>query len=475
MSRSQRRTKIVCTIGPATGSAVMIERLIRAGMTVARLNLSHGGHKDHAGYIRTVRRLSRRLKIDVAVLVDLPGPKYRVGKLQGGQVILKRGALLTLTTGDSIGDASSIPVTLPDLSRKVKKGDTVLLDDGAMQLKVRDIIGEDVTCKVQIGGTLTEGKGLVVPGMPSSGPFVTETLRRHLDFAIGQEPDFLALSFVSSPEDVADVKEVVQQKGSNIPLVAKIERGEAVRRFDRILEVADAVMVARGDLGVDIPLETIPLVQKEIIRKCNRAGKPVITATQMLESMINSARPTRAEVTDVANAIFDGTDATMLSGETSVGRHPVAAVKMMAKVARQAETGLPLDHILLERSAWLEDKTDELISYNACHTAYRLGAAAIVAFTESGSTAMRVSKYRAGVPIVAVTPNASVAGRLLLFWGVIPVEIAVLSSVDEIFVTASRVCKEMRLAKTGDLIVITAGVPIGEIGSTNLLKVQRVA
>jgi pyruvate kinase len=314
-----RRTKIVCTIGPATSSTAMIGKLIRAGINVARLNLSHGTLSEHAHFVQTVRTLSQRLGVEIAILIDLPGPKYRTGKLRGDRAILKKGAKLVLTTQQIEGDAARVSVNLPNLPKDVKLGDTVLLADGAMQLKVQQIYGSEVKCLITVGGILTEGRGLVVPGMRTSGPFVTEFLREKLLFAITQQPDYVALSFVTSTQDIADVRSILQENSADIPIVAKIERGEAVSNFSSILAVSDGVMVARGDLGVDIPLEKVPIVQKEIIKKCNRAGKPVITATEMLESMVKSMRPTRAEATDVANAIFDGTDATMLSEETSIG------------------------------------------------------------------------------------------------------------------------------------------------------------
>jgi len=470
----ERRTKIVCTIGPATGSAAVIEQLIRAGMNVARLNLSHGTHREHARHIQTVRKLSQRLAIPVAILLDLPGPKYRTGKLKDGQARLKKGAQVTFTTRQVKGDNVVIPINLPTLPQDIKVGDTVLLDDGAMQLKVLDVQGTEVRCKVMVGGILTEGRGLVVPGMRTSGPFITDTLRECILFAVRQQPDYLALSFVSNAEDVTNIRTMLHENDAAIPIIAKIERGVAVNKFDSILVDSDGIMVARGDLGVDIPLEKVPLVQKEIIRKCNQAGKPVITATQMLESMVNAPRPTRAEVADVANAIFDGTDAIMLSKETAIGKYPVQAVKMMVKIAQEVEGKLPYEQILAERGKWLEQKTDELISYSACHTAQSLGAAALVAFTQSGSTAGRVSKYRPRMPILAITTDAVVAKRLVLRWGVYPFQIAKASSVDELFATAAKLSKELGLAKPGDLVVITGGIPIGVTGSTNLLKVERI-
>lgn len=469
-----RRTKIVGTIGPASSSATVLQRLIRAGMDVARLNLSHGTLAEHTHSIETIRRLGQRLGINVAILLDLPGPKYRIGRLKGGQATLKRGGQVRLTTAEIEGDAALLPVTLPDLDKGIKEGDTVLLDDGAMQLRVQGIDASGVRCRVTVGGVLKEGKGLVVPGMRITVPFVTDRLREGLLFAVRQQPDFLALSFVTSDRDIADVRAILQENGASIPLIAKIERGEAVDGFSPILSASDGIMVARGDLGVEMPLEQVPLIQKEIIQKCNRAGKPVITATEMLESMINSVRPTRAETTDVANAIFDGTDAIMLSAETAIGQFPVPSVRMMARIARAAEKKLRYEQMLTERRRWLERETDELISYNACQTAYSLRAAAIVAFTQSGSTAMRVSKYRPSVPILALTPSGAVSGRLLLYWGVYPFMVEAPASVDELFATGVRRARELGLARPGDLIVIAAGTPIGQAGATNMLKVERI-
>ncbi|MFC2005715.1 pyruvate kinase [Chloroflexota bacterium] len=471
----KRRTKIVCTIGPATGTAAAIERLIRSGMNVARLNLSHGTHNIHAHYIQTVRRISRRLGMEVAVLIDLPGPKYRIGRLKDGQAILKKNAQVTLTTRDIEGDEALLPVNLPNLPQDVKVGDTVLLDDGAMQLRVLGKKGSEVKCRVVVGGVLTERRGLVVPGMRTSVPFITDALREHIFFSVQQRPDYLAVSFVSSSEDICSVRATLRDNNADIPIIAKIEQVQAVKDFDNILSASDGIMVARGDLGVDISLEKVPLIQKEIIRKCNRVGKPVITATQMLESMVSAARPTRAEVTDVANAIFDGTDATMLSAETSIGRYPIQAVRMMAKIARETEKRLSAEHLTAKRSGWIEQETDELISYSACYTADSLGAVAIVAFTQSGGTARRVSKYRPRVPILAITPSEVISGRLLLHWDVYPFQVGAASSLDELFAMGAKLAKDLGLAKPGDVIVITGGVPIGVAGSTNLLKVERIS
>jgi pyruvate kinase len=470
-----RRTKIVCTIGPATDSSTQIERLLRAGMNVARLNLSHGNHDEHARLIQTVRKVAQRLAIPVAILMDLPGPKCRTGPLRDGSVLLKKGAQVTLTTRSVAGDEREVPIDLSTLPRDIQVGESVLLDDGAMQLKTRSTNDTDIICRVIVGGTLTPGRGVVVPGMRTSGPFLTPQLRAHLDFAIAQQPDHIALSFVSRGQDVTHVRDILQRRGADLPIISKIERGQAIIQLDEILRASDAIMVARGDLGVDIPLERLPMVQKEIIRKCNALGKPVITATQMLESMVSAARPTRAEVTDVANAIFDGTDAVMLSAETSIGKYPVQAVAMMARIARATDAQLPCEQILLERGAALEPEIDEAISYDACRTAHQLGAKAIVAFTHSGSTARRVSKCRPSVPILAISTSEEVSRRLQLCWGVHVSQIATPSTVEELFAMGATLPRRLGVAEPGDLVVITAGIPLDVPGTTNLLKVEKIA
>jgi pyruvate kinase len=471
---NRRRTKIVCTIGPATGSTTMIGKLVRAGMNVARLNLAHGTTDEHARYVQAIRNVSQRLHTNVAILIDLPGPKYRTGRLKRGRAVLKKGAELVFTTRQIEGDATRVSVNLPDLPRDVKPGDTILIADGEMQAKALKVEGDEVTSRVTVGGLLTEERGLVVPGMRMSGPFVTDKLRKDLTFALSQKPDYLALSFVVEAENVTSVRKLMTEESTAVPIIAKIERGEAVKNLDSILANADGIMVARGDLGVEIPLEKVPLVQKEIIKKCNHAGRPVITATEMLESMVKSMRPTRAEASDVTNAIFDGTDATMLSEETSIGKNPLQAVMIMDKIAREAEKKLPYEMALSEKKIWFEQRTEELISYNACVTAHSLGARAIVAFTESGSTAGRVSKYRPRMAIVAITPDEVICRRLVLHWGVQPVQIAMPSSVAGLFATASGIAKELGLAKPDDLVVITGGIPLGVGGTTNLLKVEVV-
>ena len=471
---ANRRTKIVCTIGPASESAPMIEDLLRAGMGLARLNFSHGSHEDQSARIGTIREVSARLNIPVAVLQDLPGPKIRTGRLKSKHVTLKEGSDLVLTTRRVDGDEHAVSVSLPGLPESVKPGDVIFLNDGAIKLEVMQKSATDVTCRVVVGGVLEWEKGINTPGVNLRVPSPMETDMDDLLFGIDHGVDFIALSFVRDVRDILDVKSFLRDKDADVPIIAKIEKWEAWQNIDQIVAAADGLMVARGDLGVEIPLEKVPLVQKELIRKCNRAGKPVITATQMLESMVDSPLPTRAEVTDIANSIFDGTDAIMLSEETAVGRYPVEAVKVMTRVAVETESSLPYDKIVTEKGIDLEPVTDDAISYAACHTARRLGAAAIVAFTMSGSTARRVAKYRPGIPILAATPSSRQRRRLLLSWGVYPYEVPEPATVHDLFAEGVRLCIETGIARKGDLIVITAGLPIAIPGTTNLLKVERV-
>lgn len=470
----RRKTKIVCTIGPASESARVVERLMRAGMNVARINLSHGTEAEHRSRIGTIRGISKRLGVPVAILIDLPGPRYRTGELRDGQVTLEKGSRLVLTSRRVPGDGREVSLNLPNLVRDVSPGDSIFLDDGALRLSVLETTDTDVVCRVVVGGVLRPRRGIAAPGVKQSAPFISERTRRHLKLAVEQQAEYVALSYVSRASDVSQVRSVLAGMGGTAHLVAKIERREAVRNFVSVLKVSDGIMVARGDLGMEMALEKVPVIQKQIIRKCNRAGRPVITATQMLESMMKSALPTRAEVADVANAVYDGTDAVMLSGETAVGSYPVEAVTMMSRIAREIEAVLPYERRLAERGSDLEPQTDDAIAYDACHTAHQLSARAILAFTESGSTAWRVCKYRPRVPIIAITSSDAVQRKLALAWGVHPCRVPPPSHVDDLFVKGTALAKELGVAREGDLVVITGGVPIGVVGTTNMLKVQRV-
>ena len=452
----------------------MIESLLRAGMDVARINFSHGTHEEHARRIRALHRVAKQLGLPVAIMQDLPGPKDRTGRVKKGGVVLSKGDDFTLTTEPVLGDEHQVSIDWPDLPKNVRLGDTVFLDDGAIKLEVKNIDTSDIRCKVIAGGGLGDHRGINVPGMPRNVSSITEEDWSHLDFGIEHKVDFIALSFVNEAEDILKARRFLQQRAADPVLIAKIERREALDNLDEILEVADGAMVARGDLGIEAPIQRVPILQKQIIQKCNHLGKPVIVATQMLESMVDMPRPTRAEVTDVANAIFDGADAVMLSEETAIGHYPVGAVDMMAQVALEAEAALPYREILANKGKDLQPETDDAISYAACHTAQQLGAVAIIAFTTSGSTARRVAKYRPEVPVLAITPSQITSRQLSLTWGVHTFQVRSASKIADLFAQGSNVAKESGIAKEGDLVVITGGVPIGVSGSTNLLKVERI-
>lgn len=469
-----RKTKIICTIGPASEPAQMIKKLALAGMNIARLNFSHGTHKQHAANIETIRRVSSQLDLPMAILQDLPGPKLRTGRLKEGKVWLKGGDDFTLTSKNIIGDKRAVSVNLLSLPRDVTPDDTIFLNDGAIKLEVISTSDSDVRCKVIVGGVLTEQRGINIPGVRLSIPPITKKDLSHLVFGLKHGVDFVALSFVREASDVLQARHFLQAKGANTPLIAKIEKHEAVNNIDEIIAGADGIMVARGDLGVEMPLKKVPLVQKEIISKCNRIGKPAIVATQMLESMVHSPYPTRAEVSDVANAIFDGADAVMLSEETAAGEYPEEAALTMATVAIETETALPYHRILSQKMENVIPQTDDAISYAACHIAEQLGAAGILAYTTSGSTAQRVAKYRPKSPILAMTPRDSVRRKLALYWGVHSYKVPEYASVEEVFQQGANLAVKLGLARSGDLIVVTAGVPLGVQGSTNMLKVQKI-
>ncbi len=390
------------------------------------------------------------------------------------EVQLREGTNFTLTTKKAPGDEHRVSVNLPILPERVNPGDVIFLGDGAIKLAVVDTTATDIKCSVIVGGILGWEKGINVPGVNLNISSFTDKDIGDLVFGLEQGIDFVALSFVTEADNVLRMRRFLNERKADIPIIAKIEKWEAWENLQEILALADGLMVARGDLGVEIPPEKVPLAQKEIIKKCNQAGKPVITATQMLESMMNSPFPTRAEVADVSNSIFDGTDAIMLSGETAIGRYPVETVKMMAQIALETESALPYTKILLDKGADLEPQTDDAISYAACHIAQQLGAVAIVAFTTSGSTARRVAKYRPRAPILATTPNPYEMRRLLLSHGVYPYEVAEPATVDQLFAQGVKLSLETGAARKGDLIIITAGIPPGILGTTNLLKVQRV-
>ncbi len=467
-----QKTKIVCTLGPATESEEMIESLVREGMSIARLNMSHGDLSTHITTFGRVRRVSERFGVPIGIMVDVPGPKYRTGPTVPGVLEIKNDDALTLTSRDTIGNQSTISVFPPGIHRDAIIGGTILLDDGLLRLRVESVNGDDVHCKVEVGGRVTERRGVVTPGRSPSQPALDDHAKRCLAFAAEQGADFVALSMVNEDGDVRRARDIVKKHGANPLIISKIESVEALENFDSILDASDGIMVARGDMGVHVSLYRIPVIQKDLIAKCNAAGKPVITATQMLESMVRSQMPTRAEVTDVANAIYDGTDAVMLSGETSVGLHPIDAVHAMVQTALETEEALPYDDILLAKSQLTEDqRTDDAISFSAVRTAHQLEAALIVAFTESGSTAGRVSRYRPRSPVLALTPYSDIRRRLTLYWGTIPVIVAQLESGEDFFEIGEEQARKVPGVVSGDSIVLVAGLPMGVQGSTNLLRV----
>lgn len=469
-----RRTKIVCTLGPASNTLPVIAELIEAGMNVARLNFSHGTHEEHAAVVRAVRQAAREKKRYVALMLDTKGPELRIGDFASGSVELARGSRFTLTVDEVAGDEQRVSINYKNIVDSVSPGMTILLDDGNIVLKVLEVAGKDIHCSVEAGGVLSGKKGVNIPGARLDLPAISEKDRQDIIFAVENDLDFIAASFVRRPADVLAIRAILEEYRSNIQIIAKIENQEGVDNLDKILEVSDGIMVARGDLGVEIPAEDVPLVQKMIISRCNQVGKPVITATQMLDSMIRNPRPTRAEASDVANAIFDGTDAVMLSGETAAGRYPVEAVQTMARIAERTETALHYAQMLENFKPPMERNVTDAISYATCFVAQDLGAKAIITATQSGHTARMVSKYKPKARIIAVTPRENVARALALTWGVTPVLCQPTNTTDEMFVAAVEASLAGGYIKNGDLVIITAGVPVGVSGTTNLLRVHTV-
>lgn len=448
--------------------------LIEAGMDVARLNLSHGDHRIHAESIAALRRAMARTGRRVAVMIDTKGPEIRVGTFAAGGVTLRAGAPFTLTTRDVPGDETIVGVPYANLPREVRPGGLLLLDDGKITLEVLEIAGTDIRCRVLNGGVVSDRKKLTAPGARHSLAFLSEDDVADIRFGVRQGVDFVAASFVRSAADVEAVRGVLREAGGDALVIAKIENCEGVENLEEILAAADGIMVARGDMGVEYPVEEVPLIQKKIIARCRRAGKPVVTATQMLESMIHSPRPTRAEASDVANAILDGTDAVMLSAETASGDYPVEAVRTMARIAERTDEALRTREVAAPPDPEPEHAMTDAISHATCDAAENLGAAAVITATQSGHTARMVAKYRPRVPIVACTPLEHVARRLQLIWGVVPLVIRDRHTTDELINEAILEAIQAGVVSQGDLVVLTAGVPAGVPGSTNLLKIHTV-
>tara|TARA_B100000029_G_scaffold481269_1_gene530175 strand:+ start:433 stop:1857 length:1425 start_codon:yes stop_codon:yes gene_type:complete len=467
-----RRTKIVATIGPATESPNRIKELVKAGATTFRLNFSHGDHKEHSRRIETIRDVSKELGFHIGILQDLQGPKIRLGTFKEGPISLSAGDKFSLTSKEVECCQTIATVTYKQLANEVTKGRRILLDDGRVEMKVESVDLSDQTlhCVVTVGGILSNNKGVNFPDVQLSVKALTEKDKEDLAFGLNRGVDWVALSFVRNPSDLHEIKALIKDHGYNTPVVAKIEKFEAIDQIDEIIPLCDGVMVARGDLGVEMPAEEVPLLQKELIRKANSLGIPIITATQMLDSMASSPRPTRAEVSDVANAILDGTDAVMLSNETAVGDYPVEAVMTMATIARRIERDYPQRSIESNLSSTIPNAISAAVS----SIARQLNAAAILPLTKSGATAHNVSKFRPATPILAITNELSVARRLQLVWGVTPLLINNQESTNKTFNLATEVAQKMNILKKGDLVVETAGTLTNVSGSTDLIKVSYV-
>ncbi len=473
MQKNQnRKTKIICTLGPASDSQEAIRNLVDAGADVLRLNFSHGTHEEHARHIESIREIESEVGRRLAIVQDLQGPKIRVGVLSEG-IQLRNGDTVTLVTDNITGSGKLIPVTYAGLVKDVVPGDKILMDDGLLELKVVSVTGLRAECLVVNGGPLSSHKGINLPGVNVSIPSLTEKDKEDLKFGVANKVDYIALSFVRHASDVIELKNLLEQLKGDQGIISKIEKPEALDEIDSIIEASDAVMVARGDLGVEVPIEEVPIAQKSIIRKCNEYGKPVITATQMLDSMIREPRPTRAEATDVANAVFDGTDAVMLSGETAAGNFPVESVKTMVSIVKAAESQLGTVERRLDYKKGRDDFTDA-IAESACSLAAYVDASFIVTITNTGTTARALSKYRPAVPIYAVTESLDVTRMLQLVWGVSPVEVASLSDTDVMLSQVSSILKEKSLASTGDTYVLTAGTPLLARGTTNTLRIEKI-
>ena len=466
------RTKIICTLGPSSEDKHTIRQLIKAGMNIARINLSHGTHDEHRKRINALKEVCGELKVNVALLLDTKGPEIRLGTFYGGKITLKKGQEFILTSKPLIGDEKIAFINFDNIAKTVEPGEKILLSDGLIELCVKKIEGENVICTVLNSGEIGDRQGVNIPNKSLPLPALTQRDIEDLQFAVKVGADFVAASFVRKADDVREIRRVLDKNGgSDIHIIAKIENQEGINNIDEIIDVADGIMIARGDLGVEIPVQEVPLVQKQIISKCNIAGKPVITATQMLDSMIRNPRPTRAEATDVANAIFDGTDAIMLSGETAAGKYPVEAATMMAKIAEKAD--IAALEAGKQRQITVKSITDA-ISHATCSIALELGAKAIITSTKSGYTARAVAKFRPKAPIIAVTYNEKVIKTLQLIRGVMPLKVNETSSTDEMFHEALKGAVTSGMVISGDLVVITAGVPVNVTGTTNLIRVHVV-
>lgn len=470
-----RRTKIICTLGPAVDDENILEKLMKAGMDAARINFSHGTHEEHLVRVNTFKKVREKLGLPIPLLLDTKGPEIRTGKFETKEVVLTKGSKFIIVNEDIIGNAQRCSVTYKNLHNDVNVGSRILIDDGLVELEVEKIINKEIHCRVLNGGSIGNNKGINVPGTEIKLPSLTEKDIEDIKFGIENGFDFIAASFVRKAADILEIKKILEKYGGNhIKIIAKIENRQGIKNFDEIMKISDGVMVARGDLGVEIPVEEVPIVQKNLIEKCYKEGKPVITATQMLDSMIRNPRPTRAETSDIANAIFDGTSALMLSGETAAGKYPVESLITMSRVAERAESSMDYWSRYTNMRYELMNSVTNAISHATCTTAFDLKASAIVTVTQSGHTARMVARFRPECPIIATTTSEIVQRQLSLCWGVIPFLVPFAATTDEMFDVGVEKALESGYVKHGDLIVITAGVPIGISGTTNILKVHIV-
>ena len=473
MTMKLRKTKIICTLGPASESEEVIRELMLAGMNVARLNFSHGTHEEQRGKLERVKKVREELGLPVALLLDTKGPEIRTGEFEKGKVELKKGQTFVLTTEDVLGNEGKVSITYKNLVKDVQEGDSILIDDGLIGLKVVKVTEKEIICSVENGGTVSNKKGINVPGVELKMPFISKKDKDDILFAVKEGFDYIAASFTRTADDILEIRRILEENNCNfIKIIAKVENDQGIKNVDEILRVADGVMIARGDMGVEIPLEEVPSIQKKLIRKAFETGKPIITATQMLDSMMKNPRPTRAETSDVANAIYQGTSAIMLSGETASGQYPVEALKTMVKIALRTEADIDYDERFKRRS--IEDRTDitNAVSHATCTTAVDLHASAIITVTKSGRTVGMVAKHHPGCMIIGCCMDDYVCRQLNLYWGVQPLLLPKEEDADALFNSAVAAAEEAGLVSRGDLTVLTAGVPLGVTGTTNLIKVQ---
>ncbi len=468
------RAKIVATVGPASSDQLVLRALLEQGVAVFRLNLAHGRHADLSQTIENIRAAARELGQEVGIMADLAGPKIRTGPLVAESVLLEAGQKVVLTTAQAPGTAERLSVSYPDFPVDVEPGQAILISDGLLKLVVEQKRETEVFCRVEIGGQLRANQGINLPETTIKTPTLTDKDLHDLQFCLESQVDIIAMSFVRTPSDIQQLKDLISQAGRDCPVIAKIENHEAIPHIDNIIEAADGVMIARGDLGVEVPTEDVPILQKQIIETAQRRGRVSIVATQMLDSMIRSPRPTRAEAGDVANAVFDGADAVMLSGETAIGQYALEAVVMMDRIIKRAESAIDYRGLLVARSGWAAETISGAISYATCHLASTLPAAAIATSTESGRTAKQVSRFRPQAPIMAVTPNSETARQLMLWWGVTPRVVVPSQDIDGVFKTALTAIREWGLAKSGQPVVLTAGALINVPDTTNIIKVERI-